>query len=100
MQILFYVSNFIAVAHFILYFIFLVRDSYGNKCVRQIHTVSVFLSDQEQMIRFFTYQHIKYVWQNDLIQFGPLKLPYEDNLSLAFLLDNSLGLTKEQGENA
>lgn len=76
------------------------RDSYANKCVLQIHSVSVVLSDQEQMIRFFIYQHIKYVWQNDLIQFGPLNLPYEDNLSLAFLLDNSLGLTKNQEENA
>lgn len=49
----------------------------------------------EEYIKYFLYQHHKYIWKDDIIQFVPIKVP-DESLKLNDIIDNSCGLTSEE----
>lgn len=106
MQILFYVSLIpIKIAVYSYICVFIVNDDCGQNYILKIYCDSIPLeleldvAEENKSIRYFLYQHVKYIWENDDSQFVPLKLPYE-SLTLSEIIENSSGLTKSGQQNA
>lgn len=49
----------------------------------------------EKYLKYFVYQHHKYIWKDDTVQFVALRVP-DDSLKLNDIIDNSCGLTNEE----
>lgn len=63
-----------------------------------VHTDIVNVSGVDKEIKYFTYQHVKYVWRNERTEYAALVVPRPD-LTLNQLLDNSAGLSRTEQQN-
>ncbi|GLV35836.1 anne boleyn [Carabus blaptoides fortunei] len=77
----------------------LLKDNHSHSVILQVHTDIINVTGINEHVRYFDYQHVKYIWRNEQTQFAALVVPRPD-LTLNDLLDNSSGLTHAEQQNA
>lgn len=71
------------------------KDNYDQGSILSVNNEYIALGNIQQCIKYFTYQHSKYIWQDDILQFTALKVP-DEKLTLNCFLEDSHGLTQEE----